>query len=165
MSTQDELPEDVPATPTAIRAFDPATAEYRNPVWSNAALTTIDIELFRNDLQEWVGCNLTPFDIEPDYLVLYERVKTAGEIGAYVAPTTSPYSISKMTPWDRMTEAEAELMENFMDSASAKMRQTYNAAQYLESSHPLFAYLEQVMAATLPGGEARAKELLAPEGN
>ncbi|MEJ8308618.1 hypothetical protein [Agrobacterium larrymoorei] len=75
-----------------------------------------------------------------------------------------PYKISKTTPWLRMTAEEASIMDGVMTQTDAQMRQVYMAAQYLSSGDEFWPTLHQLLADNLPGGSARADELLAPEG-
>lgn len=77
-------------------------------------------------------------------------------------PTSSSYTISKTTPWLRMTDDEAELITGAMQQASARLKGIYDAASYLSSSDPLWATLHDMIATTL-GSTDRADELLAPE--
>lgn len=74
------------------------------------------------------------------------------------------YTISKTTPWLRMTPDEASIMDGVMTQTDAQMRQVYMAAQYLASNDLFWPTLHQLLADNLPGGSARADELLAPEG-
>ncbi len=71
------------------------------------------------------------------------------------------YVISKMTPWLRMTDQEAETMTAVMDAAPARLRAIYNAAPYLQSNDPLWPTLKGMLSANL--SPARADALLAPE--
>jgi len=73
----------------------------------------------------------------------------------------APYIISKMTPWLRMTNEEAETMSSVMDAAPAQLRQIYLAAPYLQSNDPLWPTLSAMLVATF--SPERAEELLAPE--
>lgn len=75
-----------------------------------------------------------------------------------------PYRIAKTTPWLRMTADEARIMDGVMTETDAQMKQIYNAAQYLSSDDQFWQTLHQLIADNLPGGSARADELLAPEG-
>lgn len=83
--------------------------------------------------------------------------------GEYLPMPQPPYQIAKTTPWLRMTEDEAAIMDVIMSEATAREKQTYMAAQYLSSDDKLWALMHQRLADNLPGGDARATELLAPE--
>lgn len=83
--------------------------------------------------------------------------------GAYLPLPPAPYQIAKTTPWLRMTEAEAATMDAVMSATTARLKQIYMAAQYLGSDDDLWAVMHQLLTDNLPGGEARATELLAPE--
>ena len=78
--------------------------------------------------------------------------------------TPSSYTISKTTPWLRMTEDEAAIMDAVMSETTARLKQIYMAAQYLSSGDDLWMVMHQLLADNLPGGDARATALLAPEG-
>lgn len=78
-------------------------------------------------------------------------------------PSPQHYTIAKTTPWLRMTQEEARIMDGVMTETDAQMRQVYNAAQYLSSDDQFWGILHQLIADNLPGGSARADELLAPE--
>lgn len=82
--------------------------------------------------------------------------------GGYLSAPPKPYTIAKTTPWLRMTQEEARIMDGVMTETDAQMRQVYNAAQYLSSDDQFWGTLHQLIADNL--GVARADELLAPEG-
>jgi len=81
-----------------------------------------------------------------------------------IPETPNSYIIAKTTPWLRMTQEEARIMDGIMTETDAQMRQVYMAAQYLSSGDPFWQTLHQLIAENLPGGSTRADELLAPEG-
>lgn len=74
-----------------------------------------------------------------------------------------PYQIAKTTPWLRMTEDEAAIMDAVMSETTARLKQIYMAAQYLSSGDDLWNVMHQLLADNLPGGDARATVLLAAE--
>ncbi|EJB02874.1 hypothetical protein Rleg9DRAFT_1688 [Rhizobium leguminosarum bv. trifolii WSM597] len=76
-------------------------------------------------------------------------------------PGGDSYTISKTTPWLRMTDEEAEEMEAAMNAAPARLRAIYNAAQFLQSDDDLWPTLLSLISSTL--SPQRAQELLAPE--
>ncbi|WP_320194952.1 hypothetical protein RMR10_011860 [Agrobacterium rosae] len=78
--------------------------------------------------------------------------------------TPPVYTIAKTTPWLRMTSDEAAIMDAVMTETDAQQRQIYMAAQYLSSNDPLWQTLRMLMRENLPGGDARANQILAPEG-
>ncbi|MBX5181697.1 hypothetical protein HJB88_03430 [Rhizobium sp. NZLR5] len=80
---------------------------------------------------------------------------------AFLASTPAYYRISKMTPWLRMTDAEADIMTTVMGLAPARLRAIYNAAPYLQSDDPLWPTLREMLSSSL--SSRRASELLAPE--
>lgn len=82
--------------------------------------------------------------------------------GAHWSVISQPYQIAKTTPWLRMTQEEARIMDGVMTETDAQMRQVYNAAQYLSSDDQFWGTLHQLIADNL--GAERADELLAPEG-
>ena len=84
------------------------------------------------------------------------------EVIAYSVPAPGFYRISKMTPWLRMTDAEANIMTTVMDLSPARLRAIYNAAPYLQSNDPLWPTLIEMLSTSL--SPERAAELLAPEG-
>lgn len=71
------------------------------------------------------------------------------------------YQISKMTPWLRMSPAEAELVYGAMAAADTRLRAIYDAAPYLRSDDPLWPTMHDILANTL--SPTRADELLSPE--
>lgn len=77
------------------------------------------------------------------------------------APGSVPYQIAKTTPWRRMTENEAAILDAIMSETSARTKQIYMAAQYLSSDDELWGTLHAIIAEAL--GNSRADELLAPE--
>lgn len=86
----------------------------------------------------------------------------APEVVAFLHPSiNSSYRISKMTPWLRMTDAEAETMTSVMNTAPARLRAIYNAAPYLQSDDPFWPTLHEMLSAAL--SPQRADQLLAPE--
>lgn len=91
---------------------------------------------------------------------------TVEEIAAFEAslPHSHPpstYRISKTTPWLRMTEGEAAIIDGVMSQAGARLKQIYMAASYLDSADELWGTMHQILADQF--GEGRAVELLAPE--
>ncbi|UHS60624.1 hypothetical protein HRR99_03360 [Agrobacterium vaccinii] len=80
-----------------------------------------------------------------------------------IAPP-QPYQIAKTTPWLRMTEDEAAIMDAVMSETTARLKQIYMAAQFLSSGDSLWSTMHDLIAGALPGGSTRADELLAPEG-
>ncbi|MBB4347935.1 hypothetical protein [Aliirhizobium cellulosilyticum] len=87
----------------------------------------------------------------------------SSEIGPFVPPQPEPalYQISKTTPWLRMTDEEAAVMDAVMSETGARLKQIYMAATYLASNDPLWATLHEMLANAF--GSARADQLLAPE--
>lgn len=84
------------------------------------------------------------------------------EFISYSTPAAPAYyQISKMTPWLRMTDAEAVLMRSAMDAAPIRLQEIYKAAPYLQSNDDLWPTLWGMLAANL--SPSRAGELLAPE--
>lgn len=81
---------------------------------------------------------------------------------SYPGTSSTSYTISKTTPWLRMTDEEAELLTAAMQQANARQKAIYDAASYLSSDDPLWSTLHDMIAATL-GSTSRADELLAPE--
>lgn len=78
------------------------------------------------------------------------------------APATpSVYHIAKTTPWLRMSDEEAAMMDAVMSETSARVKQIYMAAQYLASNDPLWQTLSQALTDAF--GAARADQILAPE--
>lgn len=93
----------------------------------------------------------------------YANQKWDAATESYLPPPLSAYRIAKTTPWLRMSEEESAIMDAVMSKTTARLKQIYMAAQYLGSDDDLWAVLYQMLADNLPGGEARATELLAPE--
>lgn len=93
----------------------------------------------------------------------YANQKWDAAIQSYLPPPASAYRIAKTTPWLRMTEEEAAIMDAVMSATTARLKQIYVAAQYLGSDDDLWAVMKRLLADNLPGGEARATELLGPE--
>lgn len=71
------------------------------------------------------------------------------------------YQIAKTTPWQRMTEEEAEKMDLAIAAAPARFRQIYASASTLHSSSELWGSLKTITTKSL--GKKRAAALLAPE--
>lgn len=69
------------------------------------------------------------------------------------------FRLEKTVVWSRMTEEEAEIMEQSMMTATAKERQTYAAAPNLNSGDPVWEAMKQRLTAAF--GANRAEELLA----
>lgn len=84
--------------------------------------------------------------------------------GLATDPGSTVYQIAKTTPWLRMTDEEAAIMDAVMSETTARLKQIYMAAQFLSSDDTLWTTMHDLIANALPGGSARADELLAPEG-
>ncbi|MBY5796447.1 hypothetical protein [Rhizobium leguminosarum] len=84
------------------------------------------------------------------------------DVVVFLAPAPAEYYIiSKMTPWLRMTNEEADLVYRSMAAADARTRAIYDAAPFLQSNDPLWPVLRGMLENCLPS--QRADELLAPE--
>lgn len=136
------------------------TIEFRNPVYSLADHSMIDMEINHPSLG-WIPFSASRNDTEGLSPLFYEAAMAAGNIGPYTAPPPPPYQISKTTPWLRMTEDEAATMDAVMSETGARLKQIYMAATYLASNDPLWATLHEMLANAF--GSARADQLLAPE--
>lgn len=132
--------------------------KFRSPVFSRQDKTAIDMEVEHSEYG-WVPFTATPYDPEAYGRQLY--VEAVAVAAPFVAPEPSPYSISKTTPWLRMTDAEAATMETALANASPRLRMIYGAAQYLSSDDPFWPTLSDLLTSAF--GSVRASELLAPE--
>lgn len=82
------------------------------------------------------------------------------EITAYVAPTPNlNYIIPKQLPFIRATDDEAMVMEQLLNTTSARLRMIYNGATFIATDDPLFGLLMTMMTGAF--GATRAAELLA----
>ncbi|WP_146617678.1 hypothetical protein [Rhodoplanes serenus] len=67
----------------------------------------------------------------------------------------------KSTVWRRATEAEAEIIDQQLSAAPARLRRLWDDSTILDHSAPEFSALAAGFVGAF--GEARAAELLAPE--
>jgi len=102
-----------------------------------------------------------PYGLGP--LIKEHLVGKKIKIAPYSAPDVveAAYRIEKTLIWQRMDEDEADIMEQSLMTASAKERQMYAAAQYLNSGDPLWVFIQQKLTAAFSA--QRAEELLAKE--
>ena len=103
-----------------------------------------------------------PNDMENRHRIMLAEWEAAGNvILAYVPEPEAPavISISAVTLWERMTEAEGEQVDAVMQSQPFRIRQIFMTAQTYRSDHELWPLLQQVTT-DLFGGQ-RAGELLA----
>lgn len=109
---------------------------------------------------DWIG--ITPGS---RFWQLVERWVEAGNtISVPIINSSIAHRVAKTTPWLRMTEGEAIIMDDVMSQTSPRLKQIYMAAQYLSSDDDLWGVMHQLLTDHLPGGAGRAAELLAPDG-
>lgn len=90
-------------------------------------------------------------------------VNNGGTIQPYVAPPAPALTrLYKSTFIRRMMPAEADTLEGVLLSEAAYLRMLYHSVEYFEMDDALVGYLHMVLTDAL--SEARANELLAPEG-
>ncbi|MNE36448.1 hypothetical protein D3C80_1302580 [compost metagenome] len=89
-----------------------------------------------------------------------ERRWDGSNVVEYAPPYVEPVTIlPAVTLWERLTEAEADQVNEVMATQSFRTRKIFETANTFRSDHELWALLESV--ATELFGEARAAELLA----
>ena len=86
-----------------------------------------------------------------------------GKIEEYIPPTPEPEPVVTILPavtlWERLTEAEADQVNEAMATQSVRTQRIFTTANTFRSDHELWPLLEQM--ATELFGEERAAELLA----
>ncbi|MND96873.1 hypothetical protein D3C80_891760 [compost metagenome] len=86
-----------------------------------------------------------------------------GKVVEYTPPTPEPEPVVTVLPavtlWERLTEAEADQVNEVMATQSFRTRKIFETANTFRSDHELWPLLESM--ATDLFGEARAAELLA----
>src|SRR6266403_3185470 len=81
-----------------------------------------------------------------------EEIEEWVKAGGVIAPlATGPvaYTISKKTPWIRMTDAEATTVANAMKTQSVRFQMIYDAANELTTTDDLYTTLKQFLGAAL----------------
>lgn len=136
------------------------TMEFRKAIFASEDGTLIDMEV-KHPIHGWVPFTASASGVEEADRELFRKAKL-GVVAAYKPPVLiTSYSIAKTTPWLRMTDEEAEIMEAELNASTSKERQMYAAATYLYSGDPLWVTLKQKLTSAF--GANRADELLARE--
>lgn len=71
------------------------------------------------------------------------------------------YTISKTTPWKRMTKLECETMDAALAETDAQLRNIYFAANYISTGDENYPQIRSAFVGAF--GAQRAAEILAPE--
>lgn len=105
-----------------------------------------------------------PYGLNPtirQYLADHQGEYTIQPYVPPADPGPQPYQLAKTTPWLRMTDDEAALVDAVMSETGARLKQIYMAATYLYSGDELWGTLRQILVDQF--GATRADQLLAPE--
>lgn len=94
-------------------------------------------------------------DLTPDWIADDDP-----ELLAVINPPPAPYVIPASLPWARMTEEEAELVQDAIDSSPVKTRNMINKASQFTEGSDAFNRFMTILVETL--GQTRADEILAP---
>lgn len=95
-------------------------------------------------------------DLTPDWIADDDP-----ELLAVINPPPPPYVIPASLPWARMTEDEAELVQDAIDSSPVKTRNMINKATSFTFGADAFDRFMTILVATL--NQARADQILAPQ--
>lgn len=137
--------------------------EARNPVWSNADHTALDVEAKFSHFPIWADFTAVNGSGEPHTQVVWDQALSGefGTIAEYVEREPEPVVIviPAVTLWERMTEDEAEQVAEVMATQPFRTRKIFETAATFRSDHELWPLLEQI--ATQLFGATRAAELLA----
>lgn len=160
---------DSAVTSPQLTSIDMSLLPYRNPVWANAAHTSLSLEVQWEAEGPWTPYATASFDPESAGAAFFARVvlETPPEdIGPYVSPAIM-YSIPKGLPWDRMTDDEADSFDAWLTSTSTRYRNMYNAAADLAYNQLAVSTLWAPFYASAKNlfGRTRAQELMASVDN
>lgn len=131
--------------------------DFRNPVFSRANKSTIDLEYDHPSLG-WIPFTASAADVEEHSRELY--AESYPSAAPYVAPAPAPYSLDKMDLWLRLTEIEADQVDTAMAAQPARLRGIWNTAQSVQSDSEFFGTLQAFLTAVI--GATRAGQVLAP---
>lgn len=92
---------------------------------------------------------------------IQEWVELGNVIAPYVAPPAPPYILDADVPWNRMTEEEAELVQEGIDASPVKTRNMINkATSFTQGTDAFIKFLAIIIAAL--SDEGRANAILGP---